>query len=82
MEYITIGYFDEIKKQRVKEHSNERGFSNFLVYPTVTRKLRHISRDKSLVNPYKKPQRLIMPLLELFSDEGDLVLGLFSGTGN
>ena len=82
MEYITVGYFDEIKKQRVKEHSNEGGCSNLLVYPAVTRKLRHISGDKSLVNPYQKPQRLIMRLLELFSDEGDWVLDLFSGTGN
>ena len=81
MEYITIGYFDEIKK-RVKEHSNEGGCSNLLVYPAVTRKLRHISGDKGLVNPYQKPQRLIMRLLELFSDEGVWVLDLFSRTGN
>ena len=39
IEYITIGYFDEIKKQRIKEHSYEVGGSNLLVYSTVTRKL-------------------------------------------
>ena len=25
IEYIIVGYFDEIKKQRIKEHSNEVG---------------------------------------------------------
>ena len=30
------GYFDEIKKQRIKENSNEVGGSNLLVYPAVT----------------------------------------------
>ena len=39
IEYITVGYFDEIKKQRIKEHSNEVGGSNLLVYLAVTRKL-------------------------------------------
>ena len=71
MEYITVGYFDVIKKQRVKEHSKLGGCSNIFVYHAVTRKLRHISGDKGLVNPYQKPQRLIMWLLELFSNEGD-----------
>ena len=41
--YITLGYFDEIKKQRIKEHSNEVGGSNLLVYQAVTRKLRHVT---------------------------------------
>ena len=39
IEYITVGYFDEIKKQRIKEHSNEVGGSNLLVYLEITRKL-------------------------------------------
>ena len=39
IEYITVGYFDEIKKQRIKEHSNEVGGSNLLVYAVVTHKL-------------------------------------------
>ena len=39
IEYITVGYDDEIKKQRIKEHSNEVAGSNLLVYPAVTRKL-------------------------------------------
>ena len=82
IEYITVGYFDEIKKQRIKEHSNEVGGSNLLVYPAVTRKLRHVTTtERGLVNPYQKPQRLMMRLIEMFSSEGDWILDLFSGTG-
>ena len=83
IEYITLGSFDEIRKQQIKEQSTEVAGSNLLVYPTVTRKLRHVTTTKrGLVNPYQKPQRLIMRLLEMFSNEGDWILDLFSGTGN
>ena len=82
MEYITVGYYDEIKKQRIKEHSNEVGCSNLLVYPAVTRKLRHVTTtERGLVNPYQKPQRLMMRLVEMFSNEEDWIMDLFSGTG-
>ena len=82
IEYIIVGYYDEIKKQRIKEHSNEVGGSNLLVYPTVTRKLRHVTMtERGLVNPYQKPQCLMMRLIEMFSNEGDWILDLFSGTG-
>ena len=43
MEYITVGYYDEIKKQRIKEHSNDVGCSNLLVYPAMTRKLTQVT---------------------------------------
>ena len=82
MEYITVGYYDEIKRQRIKEHSNEVGCSNLLVYPAVTRKLRHVTTtERGLVNPYQKPQRLMMRLVEMFSNENDWIMDLFSGTG-
>ena len=82
IEYITIGYYDEIKNQKIKEHSNEVGGSNLLVYLAVTRKLRHVTTTKrGLVNPYQKPQRLMMRLIEMFSNEGDWILHLFSRTG-
>ena len=82
IEYITVGYYDEIKKQRIKEHSNEVGGSNLLVYPAVMRKLRHVTKTEcGLVNPYQKPERLMMRLIEMFSNEGDWILDLFSGTG-
>ena len=70
IEYITVGYFDEIKKQRIKEHSNEVGGSNMLVYLAVTRKLRHVtSTEWGLVNPYQKPQLLMMLFIEMFSNK-------------
>ena len=53
-----------------------------LTYPAVTRKLRHVTmNERGLVNPYQKPQRLMMCLIEMFSNEGDWILDLFSGTG-
>ena len=72
VEYIILGYFDKIKKQRIKEHSNEVGGSNMLLYPTVTLNLRHIATtERGLVNPYQNPQRLRMRRIEMFSSEGD-----------
>ena len=80
IEYIIVGYYDEIKKQRIKEHANEVGGSNMLVSLTITRKLRHVMKtERGLVNPYKKPQRLMMRLIEMFSKEGDWILNLFFG---
>ena len=80
-EYITVSYYYEIKKQRIKEHSNEVRSSNLLVYPAITRKLRHITTTEcGLVNPYQKPQQLMMCLIEMFSNEGDWIVDLFSGT--
>ena len=61
IEYITVGYFDEIKKQRIKEYSNMVGGSNPLVHATFSRKLRHVTTtQQGLVSPYQKPQRLMM----------------------
>ena len=46
------------------------------------RKLRHVTTtERGLVNPYQKPQRLMMHLIEMFSNEGDWILDLFSGMG-
>ena len=73
MEYITVGYYDEIKKQRIKEHLNEVGCSNLLVYPAVTWKLRHVTMtERGLVN--------LMRLVEMFLNEDDWIMDLFSGT--
>ena len=80
--YITVGYFDEIRNKRIKEHLNEVGDSNLLVYPTITRKLGHVTTiERELVNPNQKPQCLIMCLIEMFSNEGDWICDLFSGMG-
>ena len=76
-----MGFYDEISKRRVREHCNENGLPSTFFFPAVTKKLRHVAGEKSLVNPYQKPQRLISRLLELFSNVDDWVLDLFSGTG-
>ena len=72
IEYIIVGNFDKIKKKRIKEHSNEVGGSNQPVYPVVRCKLRHVATiERELVNPYKKSQRLMIRLMEMFSNESD-----------
>ena len=76
---MLVGYFDEIKNQRIKEHLNEVGGSNLLVYPTVTCKLRHVTTtERGFVNPYQKQktQHMIMWLIEMSSNEGDWILDL------
>ena len=77
-----MGYYDAISKKKARAHVNERNVVNYIMCPAVTKKLCHVSGDKSLVNPYQKPQRLINRLVELFSNPDDWVLDLFSGTGN
>ena len=79
VDHISVGYYDSITK-KVRAHVNERSVVNYIMCPAMTKKLRHISGDKSLVNPYQKPQRLINCLIELFPDLDDWVLDLFSST--
>ena len=51
IKYIIVGYFDESKKQPIKEHSNEVGDSNMLVDPAVTRKLQHVTTiERGFIN--------------------------------
>ena len=68
-----------ISKKKARAHVNERNVLNYIVCPMVTKKLHHVG-DKSLVNPYQKPQRLINWLIELFSNPDEWVLDLFSRT--
>ena len=82
VEHICVGYYDSITKKKVWAHVNERNVVNYIMCPAVTKKLRHIFVDKSLVYPYQKPQRLINHLIELFSNPDDWVLDMFSDTGN
>ena len=82
VEHICAGYYDSVTKKKVWAHVKERNIVNYIMCSVVTKMLRHISGDKSLVNPYQKPQRLINRLIELFSNPDDWVLDLFSGTGN
>ena len=81
VEHLCMGYYDPISKKKAQAHVNERNVVNYIMCPTMTKKLCHVSSDKCLVNPYQKPQRLINQLIELFSNLDDWVLDLFSGTG-
>ena len=71
MEHLCVGYYDAITKKKAWAHVNERNVVNYIMCPTVTKKLRHVSGDKSLVNPYQKTQRLINHFIKLFSNPND-----------
>jgi len=54
-----------------------------MVYNVVVRKITYEEKDLKgvMVNIYQKPQALINYLTDKFSNEGDWVLDLFSGSG-
>ena len=52
VEHLCVGYYDAISKKKARAHVNERNILNYIMCPAVTKKLRHVSGDKSLVNPY------------------------------
>ena len=81
VEHLCVGYYDAISKKKARAHVNEMNVLNYIMCPTMTKKLCLVSGDKSLVNPYQKPQRLINHLIELFSNPDEWVLDLFSRTG-
>ena len=80
VEHLCVGYYDASTKKKAWAHVNERNVGNYIMCLVVTKKLCHVSGDKSLCNPYQKPQRLINRLIELFSSPNNWVLHLFFGT--
>ena len=53
IEHLCVGYYDVITKKKVRAHVNERNVVNYYIMcPTMTKKLHHVSGNKSLVNPY------------------------------
>ena len=65
VEHLSVRYYDAITKKNVWAHMNERNVLNYIMCPTVTKKLHHVSGDKSLVNPYQQPEKLTIRLIEL-----------------
>ena len=68
VKHFCVGYYTAKKKAQAQV--NERNVLNYIMCPAVTKKLRHVSGDNNLVNPYKKPQRLfksVRGLQSLFS---------------
>ena len=54
--HLCVGYYDVISKKKTQAHVNEINVLNYIMCLAVIKKLRHVSSDKSLVNPYQKPQ--------------------------
>ena len=81
VEHLCVGYYDTISKKKAQAHVNERNIVKYIMCPTITKKLCHVSSNKSIVNPYQKPKRLINQFVELLSNLDEWVLNLFSRIG-
>ena len=42
VEHLCVGYYDAITKKKVWAHVNERNVVNYIMCPTVTKKLCHV----------------------------------------
>ena len=51
VEHLCMGYYDAISKKKARAHVHERNVVNYIMCPVVTKKLHHVSADKSLVIP-------------------------------
>ena len=58
VEHLCVGHYDAISKKKARAHVNERNVLNYIMCPAVTKKLRHVSSDKILINPYQKRKDL------------------------
>ena len=47
VEHLYVGYYDAISKKKARAHINERNVLNYIMCPVVTKKLRHVSGDKT-----------------------------------
>lgn len=78
--------FEEIKKfnpYKTKDNQNKQmlDFIDFIELPIVQGKERIRNEQHKAVHPTQKPEKLIELILLASSDEGDLVLDPFFGTG-
>ena len=51
VEHMCVGYYDTISKKKAQAHVYEYNVVNYIMCLAVTKKLRHVSCDKNLVNP-------------------------------
>eukprot|EP01018_Ginkgo_biloba_P038480 Gb_37443 [translate_table: standard] len=83
--HIYVGYWTKDGEQCPQMINFKDGvdYNSILSYNAVVKKLKHMDKDShgEIVNPYQKPQSLINYLIDMFSNEGDWVLDLFSGSG-
>ena len=47
VEHLCVGYYDAISKKKARAHINERNVLNYIMCPTVTNKLRHVSATRA-----------------------------------
>ena len=59
LEHLYVGYYNAIFKKKAQAHVNEGNVVNYIMCPTIMRKLRHVYGNRSLVNPYQKLERLL-----------------------
>ncbi len=83
-EFATIGFFSLVglSCKGSFNFAAKPNRTNIFDRPGVYQKLRDLSGDSSeIMNPYQKPQLLMMDFIELLSMKGEWILDLFCRTG-
>ncbi|MCO5610922.1 hypothetical protein L7F22_065166 [Adiantum nelumboides] len=83
-EFATIGFYSSLGVQNKGSYNFavKPDRTNVIERPGVCKKFKHIDADlHGVINPYQKPQLLMMDLIDLLSMRGEWVMDLFAGTG-
>ncbi|MCO5601655.1 hypothetical protein L7F22_055778 [Adiantum nelumboides] len=82
-EFATIGFYSSLGVQS-KETYNfvvKPNRTNIFERPRVCKKFKHTGAYvQGVINPYQKPQLLMMYLIDLLSMSGEWIMDLFAGT--
>ncbi|MCO5559110.1 hypothetical protein L7F22_012702 [Adiantum nelumboides] len=82
-EFAAIGFYSSlgVQSKRSYNFTVKPNRTNVFERPGVCKKFKHTGADlHGVINPYQKPQLLMMDLIELLSMRGEWVMDLFAGT--
>ncbi|MCO5579754.1 hypothetical protein L7F22_033614 [Adiantum nelumboides] len=82
-EFATIGFYSSLGVQSKGSYNfaMKPNCTNVFERPGVCKKFKHIGADvQGVINPYQKPQLLMMDLIDLLAMRGEWVMDLFVGT--
>ena len=46
VEHLCVGYYDVITKHKAQAHINKRNVVNYIMCPSMTKKLQHVTGEK------------------------------------
>ncbi|MCO5567302.1 hypothetical protein L7F22_020992 [Adiantum nelumboides] len=83
-EFATIGFYSSLGVQSKGSYNftMKPNRTNVFEQPGVCKKFKHTDADlQGVINPYQKPQILMMDLIDLLSMRGEWIMDLFAGEG-